>query len=239
MAYVDFLRDKAGLGDQDALASNVRILADKLSPWVLGSIYRTHSHIRAVARKLLGSHSERIEEQRMNQIIEALAEKTYSHGHAIGRKEAQELGLPVTKPEPEVENLMWELFESYEKLMEMNKPIDPANLIDPNNDETELGVIMALTESEKESWAFKGKLRLRQIRQSPGQFNISNNFNISLPQGVDPRQISQEVINQLQQQLQNDVPRLVNEQVRKQSPVLRVDGRMIGACWQNITSEEI
>jgi len=36
MSYLDFLRDKAGLGDQSAIAENVRILGEKLSPWFLG-----------------------------------------------------------------------------------------------------------------------------------------------------------------------------------------------------------
>jgi len=55
-----------------------------------------------VARKLLTSRKEKIEEDRISTIIDALTEKMYSHGHAIGRKEASELGLSVDKPEDAV-----------------------------------------------------------------------------------------------------------------------------------------
>lgn len=134
MSYIGFLRDKAGLGDQAALADNVKILAEKLSPWMLGNIYRTHSHIRMVARKMLGSHGSRMEDQRANLIVDALAEKTYLHGHAIGRSEAIELGLPVETPSAEIDNLMWSLLEHYERALEMRRPLDPESLLGHNDE---------------------------------------------------------------------------------------------------------
>ena len=103
MSYVGFIRDKAGLGDQAAIASSVAILAEKLQPWFLGSIYRTHSHIRVVARKLLATHTRPRDEQRVQLIVESLAEKTYSHGHAVARREARDIGLAVTDPTEELE----------------------------------------------------------------------------------------------------------------------------------------
>ena len=50
-------------------------------------------------------HKEKIEEGRIGAIIDALVEKMYSHGHAIGRGEATELGLPVDKPDGSLEIL--------------------------------------------------------------------------------------------------------------------------------------
>jgi len=35
----------------------------------------------------------------------------YSHGHAIGRSEAKEFGLPVEKPEEDLEILIWNLYK--------------------------------------------------------------------------------------------------------------------------------
>ena len=102
MAYIDFLKDKAGLGDQVALASNVQILAEKLTPWALGGIYRTHAHIRDIARKMLTSRSERLDEQKVSVIVEALAERIFQHGHGISRREASDLGLPVDLAEDEL-----------------------------------------------------------------------------------------------------------------------------------------
>lgn len=127
MSYVRFLREKAGLSDQAALAGPVTALAGKLDPWILGQINRAHSHIRLVARKLLTARgkSQTRDEQSIQVIIETLAEKTYQHGHAIGRREARDIGLNISHPSESLERLMWELFEAYEELCLLRKPVDP------------------------------------------------------------------------------------------------------------------
>lgn len=237
MSYVGFLRDKAGLGDQSALAQNITLLAQKLSPWVLGSIYRTHSHIRMVARRMLASHKVRIDEQKMNLIVESLAEKIYLHGHAIGRSEAEELGLNVVRPTEELEKAMWELLEDYEQTMNLRHPVDAEALLG-NNDNYSETVTIAMLESSSMVWAFRGDLTLRKIRQAPGQVNIGLNLNVALPPGIPQNLIPQEVVQQLVQQVQNDVPHIVQEQVKNQSPVLRVQGRIQDGYWRNVTSEE-
>jgi hypothetical protein len=238
MSYIAFLREKAGLGDQTAIAENVRILAEKLTPWVLGSIYRTHSHIRRVARKLLGYHKKPLEEQRINLIVESLAEKTYSHGHAIGRTEAEELGLPITRPDADLENCIWQLFEEYERAMEMRVPVDIDSLMTADQDELEKEILIAMVESMPLTWAFCGKLKIKRVRQAPAQVNININLGVSLPPGLEQARIPQEVINQLVQQVQNAVPLLVQEQTRRQSPVLKVEARLHGH-WQDVTAKGI
>jgi hypothetical protein len=238
MSYIAFLRDKAGLGDQAAIAENVRILAETLKPWVLGSLYRTHSHIRSVARRLLACHKTVLDEQRMNVIIESLAEKTYSHGHAIGPTEAKELGLPITRPDADLETAIWQLFEEYERAMDMRVPVDVESLLTDDQDELEKELVIAMIESVALNWAFCGKLKAKRVRQAPSQVNININLGVSLPPGLDQAQVPQEVINQLVQQVQNAVPILVREQARRQSPVLRVEARLSG-YWQDVTAKGI
>jgi len=98
-SYISFMRERANITDQSALAQVVSQLSSNLTPLTLGSVNRQYSHIRLVARKLLMSRKEKIEESRIGSVIEALTEKIYSHGHAIGRMEATELGLPVDRPD--------------------------------------------------------------------------------------------------------------------------------------------
>jgi hypothetical protein len=239
MSYISFIKDKAGLGDQTAIAENVRILAEKLSPWVVGSIYRTHSHIRMVARKLLAGHASRMDDQRMNLIVDSLAEKTYLHGHGISRREAEELGLPITKPTPALERLMWQLLERYETMMEMRRPVDPETLLGPNDDEGTSPMMIAVIESNPITWAFRGTLKLKRIRQAPTQVNVNLNLGVQLPAGIDPAAIPQQIIQQLVQQVQQDVPRLVQEQLRAQAPVLKTEGRFVGGYWQDVTAEGV
>lgn len=237
MSYIGFIRDKAGLGDQAAIAANVKVLADKLSPWVLGNIYRTHSHIRMVARKMISSHKARMEDARVNLLVEALAEKTYLHGHAIARTEAQELGVPIELPSDDLEKSMWRLFELYESALSMQTPVDPDTLIGPTEDEYSAPANIAYIESVKRSTAFRGNLTVKRVRQSPSQVTINLNLNLGLPPGIDPAQIPPEIVQGLQQQIQNEVPRLVNEQVRRQSPVQRVETSIKSGYWQDVTSE--
>jgi hypothetical protein len=234
MSYIGFIRDKAGLGDQAAIAANVRILAEKLSPWVLGNIYRTHSHIRLVARKMISSHKTRMEDSRMNLLVEALAEKTYLHGHAIARSEAADLGLPVENPSEELEAAMWGLFELYEREMHMQQPLDPDALMPAASDDYSGPIDIAMIESRELATAFRGELKLKRVRQTPGQININLNLNLAVPPGIDPAAIPPEVVQHLQRQIQNEVPRLVNEQTRRQSPVLRIEGGVKSGWWQNL-----
>ena len=84
--------ERAQITDQTALAQVVSQLAEHLTPLMLGSVNRQYSHIRLVAKKLLGSLKAKTEEPRIDSIIEALTEKMYSHGHGIGINEATELG---------------------------------------------------------------------------------------------------------------------------------------------------
>jgi len=125
MSYMRFVREKAGLTDQQALADAIKPLAEKLNPWVLGQISRVYLHIREVARKLLTSRAplHPADEQRTLVIVEMLAEKTYQHGHAIGRKEAKEIGLNVINPSAVLESLMWDLFGAYEDLMQVRSRV--------------------------------------------------------------------------------------------------------------------
>jgi hypothetical protein len=119
-AFLAFIKEKAGLTDQSALAQTVSFLVNQIGPTTLGSVSRQNSHIRLVARKLLTSRKEKMDEEKINAVIETLTEKMYSHGHAIGRKEAKDIGLPVEYPEDETEKLIWELYLFYEKFCSLS-----------------------------------------------------------------------------------------------------------------------
>jgi ClpP class serine protease len=114
MAYIKFVKDRAGLSDQAALAGSLTKLTERLDAVVLGSAHRTHSHIRDVARRMLLSRKEPPSEQAMAAVVETLAERVYAHGHAIGRKEADEIGLPVEAAQGELDASLWDLLRAYE-----------------------------------------------------------------------------------------------------------------------------
>lgn len=170
-------------------------------------------------------------------IVESLAEKTYSHGHAVARKEARDIGLAVVEPGNDLEGLMWSLLEEYERDLEMQKPVDPEAILGAENDEGETPLVMGLIESTELTHAFRGALRVRRLRQTPSQVAINVNLGVQLPPGLDPAQVPNEIIQQLLQQVQQAVPGIVTEQTRRQSPVLRIEARLQNGYWQDVTSE--
>lgn len=168
ISYFRFARDKAGLSDQSALTTPFSALTAKLDqPWILGGINRVHAHIRSVARKLLTACKNSPDEQRIQVIIDSLAEKTYQHGHAIARKEAEEVGLNIERPSDNLENLMWELYECYEGLCRLREPFDANTYIPTGQDERVEHIIMGCIESALLSHHFTADLYGRNKRQIP------------------------------------------------------------------------
>jgi hypothetical protein len=242
MSYIAFIKERAGLGDQAALAGSVSILAEKLNPWIVGSVYRAHSHIRLIARKLLGSWQNPLDEQRTNLIVDALAEKMYMHGHAIGRREAQGIGLPVEMPDGQLEETMWRLFEAYEQVMRLQAPVDARNAIPSGHEEHSEPAIIACIESIERLDVFRGGLAFRHIRQMPPQLNLSLNVNLQLPPSVTPEQLPQGVQTAIQQMLQTaqkQMAEIVQGEIKKQAPIQRTEGGLVSASWQEATAEGI
>lgn len=246
MSYISFLKEKAGLSDQDALANAVVILANKLDPWLIGGMYRTKAHINLVARKLLTSHSEKQEEGKITSIIEALVEKTYYHGHALGRREAKELGLSITTPNSTQEENIWRLYETYEELFKLNNPIDARFLVEESQtDYTEDNVPIACIQSRVKYHEFVGRLKFTAVRQQPPQLNLNLNLTLQLPTSIQPEQINPEIANQFIGLIQSQLTEEVKKQVEQQSPIIGVNVSFGNSRWQEIqypeekTSEKI
>lgn len=240
MAFIEFLRTRAGLGDQTALSNVMSILVEQLKPWTVGSIYRTHSHIRLIARKLLSSHMSPPDERSSDSIIETLAEKMYFHGHAIGRKEAKEIGLPIEFPDYELEEKMWMLFESYEELMKLRCPIDPEDLLG-NDDLKEEPVMLACIESANRSDIYKSCLRVKKVRGNIPQLNMNLNLNLQLPPHIKVEEIpneSKELFNKWMQDIQKIIPLAVQEEIKKQAPIQSIEGRLVSGYWELMSDDD-
>jgi hypothetical protein len=170
--------------------------------------------------------------------VESLAEKTYSHGHAVGRHEAKELGLPVTSPPPDVDGLMLALLGDYERTLDLRTPVDPDAMLGQDKDEAEGPLTMGVVESTDLVHAFRGTLHVKRVRQAPPTINVQLNLNLQLPPGVPPAAVPQEAIQQALQQMQQAVPGMVMQQVKQQSPVLRIEARLTGGYWRDVTAEK-
>lgn len=236
-SYISFMRERANISDQAALAQVVSQLASHLTPLTLGSVNRQYSHIRLVARKLLTSRKEKIEEGRIGTIIDALTEKMYSHGHAIGRREATELGLPVEKPDDNLETLIWSLYQEYETLLQLNEPIDPEELLTSKNKEEHIEELipLAVIESVHKLDVFEINAIFRRKRQIPPNPQININVNLELPPGMDPAQLPanfQQIIQQLLGRISQAILQIVQQEIVRQSPIVGIEGRTYGGKWR-------
>lgn len=234
-SYISFVKERANINDQLPVAQMVSILANHLSPLTLGSVNRQNSHIRLVARKLLTSRREKIDEAKINSIIETLTEKIYSHGHAIGRKEAQEIGLPIEIPEEPLESSLWDLYLEYEEFLKLNEPLDPLVELGDKEEQHLEGIPIAIIESENKTHVFTTKIDLKRKRQIPSTPQININLGLNLPPDIKPNEIpqqSQQILQQMIRQIAKDIPLLVQQEILRQAPEVGIIPRIYGGKWE-------
>jgi hypothetical protein len=235
MAYTKFIHERAGLSDQESLSNALSKLTDRLDAVGLGNVYRTHLHIRDVALRMLQSRKKPVSEREMAAIIETLAERVYAHGHAIGLKEAEGIGLPVKPADDALDDLMWQLLGEYEEDMKLLDPIDPVTALGNDDLFQEDGVI-ALVESTAFAHELAGTVEVRARRQQPPNLNVALNLNIQLPQNLNPQQQAamQQMLQAAQQQIIQQAQQAVQDALRQQAPLVGVDAGFRGGKWRRV-----
>lgn len=240
ISYVAFMREKVGITDQAALAQLIGQLATHVSPLTLGTVNRQYSHIRLVARKLLNLRSAQMDAEKIDSVIDTLIEKMYSHGHAIGRREAAELGLPVKNANAEEEKAMWNVYQDFEDWFQPADTLDAEVILgNANQDEvTQKDIPLAAIESRERIDVYEMNVVYRRKRQVPPNPQINVNLNLALPPTLSPatmpaqlQQILQNMINQVSQA----VPGLVHQEIVRQSPVVGFELHTFGGNWANKT----
>jgi len=239
-SYISFVRERANINDQSALAQMVSILANYITPLTLGSVNRQDSHIKLVARKLLTSRNEKLDESKINSIVEILTEKIYSHGHAISRKEAQELGLPVEIPEEPLEVAIWSLYLEYERFLKLTDPLDPSVILTGKEEEHLEQIPIAIIESENKTHVFTTKIDFKRKRQVPSNPQINLNLGLNLPPNIRPEEIprqAQQILQQMINQIAQNVQQLVQQEIIRQSPEVGIDIKIYGGKWEEHIEE--
>lgn len=234
-SFLSFVRERAQINDQVALAQMVGELVRQIGPLNLGSVNRQHSHIRLVARKLLTSRKDKMDEETIGAVIDMLTQKMYSHGHGIGRKEASDIGLPVVVPDAELEQLIWDLYLLYEAQLELGSPVDPESELE-DSDEKDLGRLpVAIIESVAQTHIHCANAKLSKRRSVPSSPQINLNLNLQLPPGIDVSTLpvqSQEILHKMVEQLSQIVGQIVQQELNRQSPVTGIDIRTYGGRWE-------
>jgi len=127
-AYVNFIKSTVGIRHEDELVQAIGILANKVHPLALGNVERFVAQSRMIARKIMKTRQNRLDDHTIDEIVENLASRLYFHGHPISRREARDdldLSSVVEEPGAQLENLMWQLYREYEIEFENDKVWDP------------------------------------------------------------------------------------------------------------------
>ena len=237
--YIRFLRDRVGLTDQEPLSRLMQILAQELTPALLGNIERIYSHIRLVANKLLSLHRPPFDQEHITRAIEALTEKTYLHGHGIGRNEAREIGLDIQNADGELEHVCWDLYVQYESALGLLQCGDPNAYFSNADDDmaTCPSTATACIESKNLLHAFGGNLELRRRRKYPPQLTINVNLGLQVPPIPNVQQIPpmvQQAVNQILQNGIVDIQQQVHKEIARQAPVEAIDIRLASGQWRRV-----
>ena len=92
LGYVDFVTERVGIRDQEALVQALTQLTQEVKATILGSIHRTRSLIERLATNLLQLHIKEIDDQkRVVQIVDMLTHSLFTHDHMIPRDEARKV----------------------------------------------------------------------------------------------------------------------------------------------------
>jgi len=140
--------------------------------------------------------------------------------------------------------MLWQLYEAYEELLELDSPIDPD--IEINNggsDRLEKSEIaMAVIESVSRLDVFDANILIERQRVVPPNPQINVNLSLNLQPGLDPSQIAPDTAAAVQNLL-NDasthLAQIVQQEIARQSPVAGISMRLYGGRWRNRTGEPI
>lgn len=236
MAFVTFVQSRCKIQNEGALSSMLQKLTDRLDAVSLGHVYRNHAHIRDVATRILKSRRRPPPAKAIRGIVRTLAEKVYTHGHAIGCKEANQIGLPVMAATDGENKAMWALLEQYEQDMKLREPIDPGAIAAAHDAWTD-DLVMAVVESTAQCYEYQAQLDIRAKRQMPQSLNVQMNLGLQIDPallGQPPPQQIQQLLQQAQQQFRQQATQAVQEAMAAQAPLIGFNVAVRSGNWKKV-----
>ena len=237
-SFIKLVKDGVGITDQRELGEAFGALSKYVNPVKLGTINRQQAYIRMVARKLLKSRKKPPQTAEIERIVEGLVSQTYFHMHTIGRGEAvNDIGIDnIPSIDRTIDDKIWSLFLNYEKVMSMRSGVNAAKLFglaDPDQHTVD-AVTGAIIETASLQSRLSGNIVVTRNRAVPQTLNV--NLNVGLPpQLAQPNANIPQQLQQLIPQLQGAIQNMVQEEIRRQSPVVGYGFQWIGD-WEPIGS---
>lgn len=133
-ALLDFAREKARLSDQQQMSEAFKLICEEAGALPVGFALRSSRLSHKLGVKLLQTRhkAKGKEDEKSVEIVERLNKQYFTHGYALGRAEAKEIGLKVVFPKPDLEDAMWRLWKEIEGDIKSTVPFDPIALAASN-----------------------------------------------------------------------------------------------------------
>lgn len=129
--FLDFARDKVGLSDQAHMLEAFKLACADTGSLTIGFSMRGSKLSQQLGVKLIQTRkaADKKDDRKAQQIVERLNKQYFTHGYALGRKEAEQIGLPVIMPETKIESAMWRAWQEIEKDLKVREPFNPLAMV--------------------------------------------------------------------------------------------------------------
>jgi len=126
-AFLDFVRERLGVSDQEHLRRLFEMICKEVGTLGVGFTARSVKLATALGEKLLAMHMTGAENAtRRKTLVETLSTQFHSHAYPVSRKEAMEVGLPISRErDEELESLIWQLWLDLEEEFQERRPFNP------------------------------------------------------------------------------------------------------------------
>ena len=146
--YVEFTKD-IGISDQDLLQKCFEKLTNDVGTIKIGVAKRGSQLALSMSEKLLNLHMT--DSAQAKAISETLNTAFYHHGYPLSLSEAKDIGLNIIDIDEEMENLMWDICNSFSSEMKFKEAFNPNSIIVENmrNNPINIGRINQISEDGK------------------------------------------------------------------------------------------
>jgi hypothetical protein len=171
IAYFNLAEKIGGLVSESSKVEVFRILTNQAPALALGNVGRVYNEIRHLVTQLLSLHMDEVKDKsKIEKIMKALTEE-YTHEYYITVDEAERIGLPVERPDKELENLMMKLYKDYAEELHLAEPFDPDAILG-NKASLTTHVKYGFIETAMKSYVNVGEVVLSRPTAAPQQIQL-------------------------------------------------------------------
>ena len=134
--YLDFVKNDVGISDQEQLEKAFEFICKDIGAIPIGISKKSTNLSYSMGEKLLKLHMA--DQNKVHIIIEKLNSSFYHHGYPVGRKEAIEIGLQIAPLNPELDQVIWQIWEDFEEEMVCNTSYNPLEVVLKSSEKAKL-----------------------------------------------------------------------------------------------------